>query len=85
MGYLVPAAVMLRGGTVVLQDFGDCALVDALEVQLPLPEFQETAENRETSLLCCSLLDTALQRRTTSCGGGSASLPDIYSHSQEAT
>lgn len=48
-GYLVPAAVVLRGGAVVLQDFGDCALVDALEVQLPLPKFQETPGNRETS------------------------------------
>ena len=48
-GYLVPAAVVLRGGAIILQDFGDRALVDALQVQLPLPEFQETAENRETS------------------------------------
>lgn len=68
-GYLVPAAVVLRGGTVVLQDFGDRALIDALEVQLPLPEFQETAENRGTSPLCCSLPNAALQRRTASGGG----------------
>lgn len=53
-GYLVPAAVVLRGGAVVLQDLGDCALVDALEVQLPLPKFQETPGNRETSPSCCS-------------------------------
>lgn len=52
LGYLVPAAVVLRGSTVVLQDFGDGALVDALEVQLPLPEFQETPETRETSPPC---------------------------------
>lgn len=52
LGYLVPAAVVLRGRAVVLQDFGDGALVDALEVQLPLPEFQETPETRETSLPC---------------------------------
>ena len=47
-GYLVPAAVVLRGGAVVLQHFGDGALIDALQVQLPLPEFQETPGNRET-------------------------------------
>lgn len=45
--HLVPAAVMLRGGTVVLQHLGDGALVDALKVQLPLPKFQKTPENRE--------------------------------------
>lgn len=45
--HLVPAAVMLRGGTVVLQHLGDGALIDALKVQLPLPKFQETPENRE--------------------------------------
>lgn len=47
-GYLVPAAVVLRGGAVVLQDFGDGALIDALQVQLPLPEFQEAPEDRGT-------------------------------------
>ncbi|KAI1231425.1 hypothetical protein IHE44_0007874 [Lamprotornis superbus] len=35
-------AVMLRCSTVVLQDFGDGALIDALQVQLPLTQFQET-------------------------------------------
>lgn len=45
--HLIPAAVMLRGGTVVLQHLGDGALIDALKVQLPLPKFQETPENRE--------------------------------------
>lgn len=33
---------MLRCSTVVLQDFGDGALIDALQVQLPLTQFQET-------------------------------------------
>lgn len=40
---------MLGGGAVVLQHLGDGALVDALEVQLPLPKFQETPENRRAS------------------------------------
>ena len=54
--HLVPVAVMLRGGAVVLQDFGDCALIDALEVQLPLPEFQETPGREKQAPLCCPLL-----------------------------
>lgn len=45
--HLVPAAVVLRGGTVVLQHFGDGALVDALQVQLPLSKLQETAAKKE--------------------------------------
>lgn len=48
-GYLVPAAVVLRGRAVVLQHFGDGALVDALQVQLPLPELQEAPAHRETT------------------------------------
>lgn len=47
-GYLVPAAVVLRGGAVILQDFGDGALIDTLQVQLPLSEFQEAPEDRGT-------------------------------------
>lgn len=48
-GYLVPAAVVLRGRAVVLQHLGDGALVDALQVQLPLPELEETPGDRETT------------------------------------
>lgn len=39
--HLVPIAVVLCGGTVVLQDFGDGALIDALQVKLPFTQFQE--------------------------------------------
>lgn len=45
--HLVPAAVMLGGGTVVLQHLGDGALIDALKVQLPLPKLQETSEREK--------------------------------------
>lgn len=33
---------MFRGGTVVLQDLGDGTLIDALQIQLPFAQFQET-------------------------------------------
>lgn len=39
---LVPVAVVLGGMAVILQDFGDGALVDALQTELPLPQLQET-------------------------------------------
>lgn len=50
--HLVPVAVVLRGGAVVLQDFGDRALVDALEVQLPLPKFQEAPGTEKQAAWC---------------------------------
>lgn len=34
---------MLGGMAVILQHFGDGALVDALQTELPLPELQETS------------------------------------------
>lgn len=49
--HLVPAAVVLGGGAVVLQHLGDGALVDALQVQLPLPKLQETPEQRTEPML----------------------------------
>lgn len=35
---LVPVAVMLCWTTVILKDFGDGALIDALQTELPLPQ-----------------------------------------------
>lgn len=44
---LVPVAVVLRGMAVVLQDFGDGALVNALQTELPLSQLQETSAWRK--------------------------------------
>lgn len=38
---LVPVAVVLRGVVVVLQHFGDGALINALKTELPLTQLQE--------------------------------------------
>lgn len=44
---LVPVAVMLRGMAVILQDFGDGTLVNALQTELPLSQLQETSAQRK--------------------------------------
>lgn len=44
---LVPVAVVLRGMAVILQDFGDGALVNALQTELPLTQLQETSAQRK--------------------------------------
>lgn len=44
---LVPVAVVLRGMAVILQDFGDGALVNALQTELPLSQLQETSAQRK--------------------------------------
>ena len=37
---------MFGGVAVILQDFGDGALVDALETELPLAELQEASNDK---------------------------------------
>lgn len=45
---LVPVAVVLCGMAVILQDFGDGALVNALQTELPLSQLEETSAQAET-------------------------------------
>lgn len=81
--YLVPAAVMLGGRTVVLQHLGDGALIDALKVQLPLPKFQETPETeKQEAMLFPPITGPEGEQQT---ARSILKTSDIYSCFQEAT